>query len=58
MILKIFYIVLYFSECIKFILNLLDCESKLSCMVLYEFIIYEGGLKSFRPQHEDGSTRQ
>ena len=25
---------------------------------LNNFYIYEGGLKSFRPQHEDGSTRQ
>ena len=44
MVLKILYIaryiVLYFSECTNFRLNLLDCEFKLSCMVPYEPIIY------------------
>ena len=35
--------------------------SKYECL-MYSYLdtinIYEGGLKSFRPQHEDGSTRQ
>ena len=31
---------IYFSEFTEFILNFLDCESELSCIVPYDLIIY------------------